>query len=54
MLKRFGFIIRKLEPKISKNGVKVDLTDILLNTISNNKGYSDNNAVMKLGNGGEK
>lgn len=54
VLKRFGFIIRKLEPKISKNGVKVDLTDTLLNTISNNKGYSDNNAVMKLGNGGEK
>lgn len=54
VLKRFGFIIRKLEPKISKNGVKVDLTDMLLNTISNNKGYSDNNAVMKLGNGGEK
>lgn len=54
VLKRFGFIIRKLEPKISKNGVKVDLTDMLFNTISNNKGYSDNNAVMKLGNGGEK
>ncbi len=54
VLKRFGFIIRKLEPRFSKNGVKVDLTDTLLNTISNNKGYSDNNAVMKLGNGGEK
>lgn len=54
VLKRFGFIIRKLEPRFSKNGVKVDLTDMLLNTISNNKGYSDNNAVMKLGNGGEK
>ncbi len=54
VLKRFGFIIRKVEPKLSKNGVKVDLTDMLLNTISNNKGYSDNNAVMKLGNGGEK
>jgi 3',5'-cyclic AMP phosphodiesterase CpdA len=54
VLKRFGFIIRKVEPKLSKNGIKVDLTDMLLNTVSNNKGYSDNNAVMKLGNGGEK
>lgn len=54
VLKRFGFIIRKVEPKLSKNGVKVDLTDMLINTISNNKGYSDNNAVMTLGNGVKK
>ena len=47
-LKRFGFIIRKIEPKLSKNGVQVNLTDMLLNTISNNKGYSDNNAVINL------
>ncbi len=48
VLKRFGFIIRKIEPKLSKNGVKVDLTEMLLNTISNNKGFSDNNAVLSL------
>lgn len=47
-LKRLGFILKKVEPKLSKNGVEVDLTDMLLNTIGNNKGYSDNNAVINL------
>ncbi len=47
-LKRLGFILKKIEPKLSKNGVKVDLTDMLLNTIGNNKGYSDNDAVINL------
>ena len=50
VLKRFGFVIRKIEPKLSKNGVEVNLTDMLLNTVSNNKGYSDNNAVINLDN----
>lgn len=50
VLKRFRFILKKVEPKLSKNGVTVDLTDMLLNTISNNKGYSDNNAVINLNN----
>ena len=48
LLKRFGFVIRKIEPKLSKNGVEVNLTEMLLNTIHNNKGYSDNNAVIDL------
>lgn len=47
-LKRLGFILKKIEPKLSKNGVRIDLTDMLLNTIGNNKGYSDNNAVINL------
>ncbi len=47
-LKRLGFILKKVEPKLSKNGVEVDLNDMLLNTIGNNKGYSDNNAVINL------
>lgn len=47
-LKRLGFILKRIEPKLSKNGVKIDLTDMLLNTIGNNKGYSDNNAVINL------
>ena len=51
VLKRFGFIIRKVEPKLSKNGIKVNLTDMLLDTVSNNKGFSDNNAVFTLDNG---
>ncbi len=48
-LKRLGFILKKVEPKLSKNGVEVNLNDMLLNTIGNNKGYSDNNAEIKLG-----
>lgn len=47
-LKRLGFILKKVEPKLSKNGVKVDLYDMLINTIGNNKGYSDNNTILKL------
>ena len=48
VLKRLGFILKKIEPKLSKNGVEVDLTDMILNTIGNNKGYSDNNVVINL------
>ena len=47
-LKRLGFILKKIEPKLSKDGIQIDLTDMLLNTIGNNKGYSDNNAVINL------
>ena len=46
--KRFRFILKKVEPKLSKNGVDINLTDMLLNTIGNNKGYSDNNTEIKL------
>ncbi len=48
-LRRLNFIIRKIEPKLSKNGVQVNLAEMLLNTIGNNKGYSDNDAEIKLG-----
>lgn len=47
-LKRLGFILRKVEPKLSKDGVNVNLTEMLLDTIGNNKGFSDNNSVIKL------
>lgn len=47
-LKRLDFILKKVEPKLSKNGVKINLTDMLLNTIGNNKGYSDNDATINL------
>jgi hypothetical protein len=47
-LKRFSFIIKKVEKKLSKNGEVINLTDMLLNTIGNNKGYSDNNAEFRL------
>ena len=47
-LKRFNFILKKVEPKLSKNGVKVDLTAMILNTIGNNKRYSDNDTTINL------
>ncbi len=46
--KRLGFVLKKIEPKLSKNGVKTDLKAMLLNTVGNNKGYSDNNSVIDL------
>ena len=33
---------------LSKNGVKVDLKSMLLDTVGNNKGFSDNDAEFKL------
>ncbi len=46
VLKRLGFILRKVEPKLSKNGIKVDLRDMLLKTLSADNG---NDAEIKLG-----
>ena len=34
--------------KLSKNGVKLDLRGMLLDTIGNNKGFSDNDAEFTL------
>lgn len=48
IFKRLGFVIKKTEPKLSKNGVKVDLREMLMNTVGNNKGYSDNNVTIDL------
>ncbi len=45
VLKRFRFIIKKVEPKLGG----ANLTEMLINTIGNNKGYSDNNAKIGLG-----
>ena len=48
ILKRFSFVLKKVEPKLSKDGNKVDLRSMLLDTIGNNKGFSDNNAEFTL------
>ncbi len=48
ILNRFSFVLKKVEPKLSKDGSKVDLRSMLLNTIGNNKGFSDNNAEFSL------
>ena len=47
-LKRFSFVIKKIEPKLEKDCVKVNLQSMLLNTIGNNKGFSDANAEFIL------
>ncbi len=47
-LRRFSFVLKKIEPKLEKDGTKVNLTEMLLNTIGNNKGYSDANAEFSL------
>ena len=48
ILDRFSFVLKKVEPKLCKNGEKIDLRSMLLNTIGNNKGFSDNNAEFTL------
>lgn len=48
ILKRFSFVLKKVEPKLEKDGNKVDLRSMLLDTIGNNKGFSDNNAEFTL------
>ena len=48
ILDRFSFVLKKVEPKLSKNGEKIELRDMLLGTIGNNKGFSDNNAEFTL------
>lgn len=48
ILSRFSFVLKKLEPKLSKDGIKIDLRSMLLDTIGNNKGFSDNDAEFTL------
>lgn len=48
LMNRFSFIIKKIEPKLEKDGIKVDLKDMILNTIGSRKPYSDNNAEITL------
>ena len=47
-LNRLGFILNIIESKLSKDGRKVDLKTTLLNTVGNNKGFSDNNSRIDL------
>ena len=48
VLKRFKPIIKTVQKKLTKDGITPDLTEMVLNTIGNNKGWSDNDAVVKL------
>ena len=47
-LRRFSFVLKKIEPKLSKDGKKINLEEMLLNTIGNNKPYSDAKAQFTL------
>lgn len=44
-LKKYQFIIKRIEPKLEKDGNKIDLTSMLLETIGSN-GFTDNDAVI--------
>ena len=48
VLSRFSFVLKKVEPKLSKDGISVDLKNMLLDTIGNNKSFSDNNDEINL------
>ena len=47
VVRRFSFIIRKVEPKLSKNK-KLDLKQMIFDSIGNNKGFSDNDLTITL------
>ena len=48
ILSRASFVLKKIEPKLSKDGIKINLRSMLLDTVGNNKGFSDNNAEFTL------
>jgi len=54
VLKRFRPVIKTVEKKLAKDGITPDLTEMVLNTIGNNKGWSDNDAVISLRQGEKK
>lgn len=48
VLGRLSFILKIVEPKLEKDGIRPDLKNMLINTIGNNKGFSDANAEFTL------
>ncbi len=44
VLRRFSFVIKKVEPKLEKDGIKINLTEMLLDTVGSKKDFSDLNA----------
>ncbi len=48
ILSRASFVLKKIEPKLGKDGIKIDLRSMLLDTIGNSKGFSDNDAEFTL------
>ncbi len=48
VFRRFNPIIKKVEKKLTRDGITPNLSEMILNTIGNNKGWSDNNATVSL------
>ncbi len=48
VFKRLNFVVKKAEAKLQKGDEKPDLKAMVLNSIANNKGFSDNEATIKL------
>ena len=48
ILSRASFVLKKIEPKLLKGGKKINLREMLLDTVGNNKGFSDNDAEFIL------
>ena len=48
ILSRASFVLKKTEPKLLRGGMKINLRDMLLDTVGNNKGFSDNDAEFTL------
>ena len=48
VLDRFSFVLKKVKQKLAEKSNKVDLKKMLLDTVGNNKGFSDNNAEFTL------
>ena len=48
LLSRLDFVIKRIEPKLSKNGKKFNLKSSVFDTIGNNTGIDNNNTVIEL------
>ena len=47
-LNRLSLLVKTAESKLTKNGVTPNITKMVINSIGNNKGWSDNNATINL------
>lgn len=48
VLGRLDFILKKVQPKISKNGAEINLKEMVLDTVGDEKKYNDNDTIISL------
>lgn len=48
LLSKLNFVIKRIEPKLSKDGKSFDLKSAVFDTIGNNTGIDNNNTVIEL------